>query len=41
MEEKTQKERLEQELRFLKESLEAEIISNEEYEKAKRDSKFK
>ncbi len=30
-----QKERLEQELRFLKESLEAEIITKEEYEKGK------
>lgn len=33
MEDKTQKERLEQELRFLKESFEAEVISKEEYEK--------
>ena len=35
MEDKTQKERLEQELRFLKESFEAEVISKEEYEKGK------
>ncbi len=35
MDDKTQKERLEQELRFLKESFEAEVISNEEYEKGK------
>ena len=33
MEDKTQKERLEQELRFLKESFEAEFISKEKYEK--------
>ena len=33
MDDKTQKERLEQELRFLKESFEAEVISKEEYEK--------
>lgn len=33
MDEKTQKERLEQELRFLKESFEAEVISKEELEK--------
>ena len=35
MDEKTQKERLEQELRFLKESFEAEVISKEEFEKGK------
>ncbi len=35
MDEKTQKERLEQELRFLKESLEAEVISKEEFEKGR------
>ena len=35
MDDKTQKERLEQELRFLKESFEAEVISKEEYEKGK------
>lgn len=33
---KDHKERLEQELRFLKESLEAEVISKEEYEKGKQ-----
>ena len=33
MDDKTQKERLEQELRFLKESFEAEVISKEEFEK--------
>ena len=33
MMEKSQKERLEQELRFLKESLDADVISKEEYEK--------
>ena len=33
--EKEQKERLEQELRFLKESLEADVISRDEYEKGK------
>ena len=33
MDDKNQKERLEQELRFLKESFEAEVISKEEYEK--------
>lgn len=35
MDDKTQKERLEQELRFLKESFEAEVISREEVEKGK------
>ena len=35
MDDKSQKERLEQELRFLKESFEAEVISREEYEKGK------
>ncbi|MBI1935041.1 hypothetical protein HYS31_01240 [Candidatus Woesearchaeota archaeon] len=35
MDEKTPKERLEQELRFLKESLEAEVIGKEEFEKGK------
>ena len=35
MEEHNQKERLEQELRFLKESYEAEVISREEFEKGK------
>lgn len=35
MEDKTQKERLEQELRFLKESFDAEVISKEEFEKGK------
>lgn len=35
MDDKTQKERLEQELRFLKESFEAEVISREEFEKGK------
>ena len=35
MDEKTQKERLEQELRFLKESFEAEVISKEEFVKGK------
>jgi len=35
MDDKTQKERLEQELRFLKESFEAEVISKEEFEKGK------
>ena len=35
MNDKTQKERLEQELRFLKESFEAEVISKEEFEKGK------
>ncbi|MBI3027564.1 hypothetical protein HYY70_05630 [Candidatus Woesearchaeota archaeon] len=35
MDNKTQKERLEQELRFLKESFEAEVISKEEFEKGK------
>src|SRR3990167_10567544 len=35
MDNKTQKERLEQELRFLKESLDAEVISKEEFEKGK------
>ena len=35
MDDKTQKERLEQELRFLKESYEAEVISKEEYEKGR------
>ena len=33
MDDKNQKERLEQELRFLKESFEAEVISKEEFEK--------
>ena len=33
--EKEQRERLEQELRFLKESLEADVISKEEYERGK------
>ena len=33
MDDKTQKERLEQELRFLKESFEAEVISKEEFDK--------
>jgi len=35
MDDKTQKERLGQELRFLKESFEAEVISKEEFEKGK------
>lgn len=35
MDDKTQKERLEQELKFLKESFEAEVISREEFEKGK------
>jgi len=35
MDDKTHKEKLEQELRFLKESFEAEVISKEEYEKGK------
>lgn len=35
MDNKSQKERLEQELRFLKESFEAEVISKEEFEKGK------
>ena len=35
MDDKTQRERLEQELRFLKESFEAEVISSEEFEKGK------
>ncbi|MBI3035324.1 hypothetical protein HYY71_03300 [Candidatus Woesearchaeota archaeon] len=35
MDDKTQKERLEQELRFLKESFEAEVISKEEFEKGR------
>ena len=35
MDDKTQRERLEQELRFLKESFEADVISREEYEKGK------
>ena len=35
MDDKSQKERLEQELRFLKESFEAEVISKEEFEKGK------
>ena len=35
MDDKTQKERLEQELRFLKESFEAEVINKEEFEKGK------
>lgn len=35
MDDKTQKERLEQELRFLKESFDAEVISREEYAKGK------
>ncbi len=35
MDDKTQKERLEQELRFLKESFDAEVISKEEFEKGK------
>lgn len=35
MDDKTQKERLEQELRFLKESFEAEVITKEEFEKGK------
>ena len=35
MDDKTQKERLEKELRFLKESFEAEVISKEEFEKGK------
>ena len=35
MDDKNQKERLEQELRFLKESFEAEVISKEEFEKGK------
>ena len=33
MDDKTQKERLEQELRFLRESFEAEVISKDEFEK--------
>lgn len=36
MNDRSQKERLEQELRFLKESFEAEVISKEEYEKGKK-----
>lgn len=35
MDDKTQKERLEQELRFLKESFDAEVISKDEFEKGK------
>ena len=35
MDEKNQRERLEQELRFLKESFEAEVISKEEFEKGR------
>ena len=35
MDDKNQKERLEQELKFLKESFEAEVISKEEFEKGK------
>lgn len=35
MDDKTQKEKLEQEISFLKESFEAEVISKEEYEKGK------
>jgi len=35
MDDKTQKERLEQELRFLKESFEADVISKEEFEKGR------
>ncbi|MBI2649981.1 hypothetical protein HYX04_01565 [Candidatus Woesearchaeota archaeon] len=35
MDDKTQRERLEQELRFLKESFEAEVISKEEFEKGR------
>ncbi|MBI2541292.1 hypothetical protein HYV80_01100 [Candidatus Woesearchaeota archaeon] len=35
MDDRTQKERLEQELRFLKESFEAEVISKEEFEKGR------
>jgi len=35
MDDKTQQERLEQELRFLKESFDAEVISKEEFEKGK------
>lgn len=35
MDDKSQRERLEQELRFLKESFEAEVISKEEYERGK------
>ena len=35
MDDKSQRERLEQELRFLKESFEAEVISKEEFEKGK------
>ena len=43
MDDKSQKERLEQELRFLKESFEAEVISKEEFEKGKEriDKKLK
>lgn len=36
MDDKTQKEKLEQELRFLKESFEAEVISKDEFEKGKK-----
>jgi len=36
MDDKSQKERLEQELMFLKESFDAEVISQEEYEKGKQ-----
>lgn len=36
MDDKTQKEKLEQELSFLKESFDAEVISKEEYEKGKQ-----
>ena len=35
MDDKPQRERLEQELRFLKESFEADVISREEFEKGK------
>ena len=35
MDDKSQRERLEQELRFLKESFEAEVISKEEFKKGK------
>src|SRR3989344_3932827 len=35
MDDRSQKDRLEQELRFLKESFEAEVISKEEFDKGK------
>jgi len=40
MDDKTQKERLEQELKFLKESFEAEVISKEEFENKIKQGEF-